>query len=444
MLRRVSQLAFGLMLFLLLVSHAPDEGGPFAWLPLPLPLPTAVSNFGWQIGVLALLPIVVVAGWWLGMRQQRLQRLRAGESNAKLYGQFLTRYGLGETAVTGPLFAFSVLVVLRLTGATLSVVAMLGLCWLTYLFLVNNPRWHQTRLWLVLALVLLVQGAVGVAQFMLQRQLGLAWLGEPTLDLLVEGTSVAQRAGQHWLRAYGLNSHPNQLGLLLMTLCLLIWPKRPHAVGWQRWLFWLSLTAGAAGLLVCLSRAAWLGLLLGGAITALVGHRGKVTAMRRELVVPTAILAAGLLFFMLSFGDVLTGRLFALDTPLESRSLMERQRDTSLALELIGQRPFLGVGLGQYLPAAAVLQTDAGVVHNVPLLIGAELGLLGLALWLIFWLWPLWRYGRSAAHKSGTAVWMALILFAIIHPEPSLFLPKGAVLWGLAAAQWCVYPRSRS
>jgi hypothetical protein len=57
-------------------------------------------------------------------------------------------------------------------------------------------------------------------------------------------------------------------------------------------------------------------------------------------------------------------------------------------------------------------------------------------MWLLFWIWPLWRYGRSAMYQSGTAVWLALILMALLHPEPSLFLPKGAVLWGLAAAQW--------
>ena len=172
-----------------------------------------------------------------------------------------------------------------------------------------------------------------------------------------------------------------------------------------------------------------------------LSQRTTIKLPRRELALPLALLAAGALLFVLAYGDVMAGRLLALDSPLESRSLWERRRDLGLALELIGERPFLGVGLGQYLPLAVELNPEAVLVHNVPLLIGVELGLLGLVLWLVFWGWPLWRYGRSAAHQSGTAVWLSLILMALLHPEPTLFLPKGAVLWGLAAAQW--HDRSR-
>ena len=427
--RRLSQGAFGLLLLLLLVSHAPAAGGLFArW---PLPLPTAVAHLGWQIGPLSLLPVLVVGGWLLGSKSQITQISQIEESKSVKSAE----YSIGKTAVTLPLALFSGWVMLRLSLPTAHAAAMLGLCWLIYLFLANNPRWQREKLWRILALVLLVQGAVGVGQFLAQRELGLAWLGEPTLDLLVEGTSVAQRDGQNWLRAYGLNSHPNQLGLLLMALCLLIWPSRYEAQGAWRGLFWLGLAAGIAGLLVCLSRSAWLGLLLGGTVYVL--HRRKPPRLaRRELALPLAILVAGVLLFALAYGDVMAGRLLALDSPLESRSLWERQRDVGLAWQLLWQRPFLGVGLGQYLPAASLLNGEATIVHNVPLLTGAELGLVGLLLWLLFWGWPLWRYGRSTAHRSGTAVWLALISFALVHPEPTLFLPKGAVLWGLAAAQW--------
>ena len=439
-LSRISQWLFGLLLLLLLVSHASANGGPFTWLPLPMP--TAVSDAGWQIGVLSLLPVVVVGGWWLGNKQQ-ITQMRDEESSESAQSLLPLSWSWGETAVTLPLAAFSLLILSQFTADTVYLAAMLGLCWFIYLFLVNHARWQQERLWIALAFVLLVQGVVGVGQFLAQQELGLIWLGEPTLDLLVEGTSVAQRGSQNWLRAYGLNSHPNQLGLLLMALCLLIWPSRHRAKGWLRWLFWLGLAAGVAGLLVSLSRSAWLGFLVGSAVYGL--HRGASGKwLRRELVIPLAILAAGVLIFALSYGDVLAGRLLALDTPLESRSLLERQRDACLALELIGKRPFLGVGLGQYLPMATALNNEAALVHNVPLLLGAELGLLGLVLWLFFWGWPLWRYGRFARHRSGTAVWLALILFALVHPEPTLFLPKGAVLWGLAAAQWHNFSRSYS
>jgi O-antigen ligase len=410
--RTLSQSLFGLLLFLLLASHASENGGPFTWLALP----TAVSGQSWQIGVLALLPVVVAAGWWLENRPARLW--------------------WGETAVSLHLAAFSLLTLLRLTPATAHLAAMLALVWFVYLFLVNHMHWQANWLWRVLAAVLLVQSGVAVAQFLLQRELGLAWLGEPSLDLLVEGTSVAQRDGQNWLRAYGLNSHPNQLGLLLTALILLVWPQHKHAKGglWAG-LYWLALAAGMAGLLVSLSRSAWLALVVGGLVLA--WPRGRANARSwREFALPLAVFSAGLLLFALLYGDVLAGRLVALDSPLEQRSLWERQRDWGIALQLVGERPFLGTGPGQYLPAAQAVDPAAVTVHNVPLLVAAELGLLGLVVWLAFWLWPLVRYGRSPAHRGATAVWLALIVMAMLHPEPTLFLPKGAVLWGIAAAQW--------
>lgn len=412
--RILSQSLFGLLIFLLLASHASENGGPFTWLALPLP--TAVSGQSWQIGVLALLPVLVAAGWWLGDRP--------------------TRFCWGETAVTLPLAAFSLLVLLRLTPATAHLAVMVALGWFITLFLVNHPGWQAKWLWRVLAAVLLVQSGVAVAQFLLQRELGLVWLGEPTLDLLVEGTSVAERDGQNWLRAYGLNSHPNQLGLLLTSLILLVWPQQAGAkTRLWRGLFWLALAAGFAGLLVSLSRSAWLALGVGGLVLA--WPRGTAAARSwRELVVPTAVLLAGLLLFALLYGDLMASRLVALDSPLESRSLWERQRDWGIALRLAGERPFLGTGPDQYLAAAQAVDPAAVTVHNVPLLMAAELGLPGLVLWLAFWLWPLGRYGRSPAHRGATAVWLALIVMALLHPEPTLFLPKGAVLWGIAAAQW--------
>ena len=197
-LHRLSQIMFGLFLFLLLSSHASSTGGPFAWLPLPLP--TAVSGQGWQIGVLSLLPVLVVGSWWLGKNRQ-ITQIKKMESDKSAQSLLKSSWSWGETAVAIPLAAFSLLVLLRLNMAMAYIAAMIGLCWFVYLFLVNQQNWQRDWLWRVLAAVLLLQGVVAVAQFFLQRELGLTWLGEPTLDLLVEGTSVAQRDGQNWLRA---------------------------------------------------------------------------------------------------------------------------------------------------------------------------------------------------------------------------------------------------
>ena len=420
LLRRSAQIGFALLLFLALVSHAWAGGGPFSWAPLPLP--GSLSDTGWRIGALAPAPFLVLLVW-LASRWQ--------DPSA--------RWSWGPTAVTLPLAAFSLLALTRLTLSSAHYTIMLTLCWVIYLFLVNNRDWQRRRFPWLLALVLVVQGTVGVLQFWSQQEVGLSWLGEPVLDVAQEGTSVVQRGSDHWLRAYGLNSHPNQLGLVLMALCLLVYARQTAVSGWSRWLFWSALALGIAGLLVSLSRSAWLALAVGGLVYALPDRstgeaRPPQGVYRRAL--PLLLLAAGVVVFAALYGDVVIGRFLALDNPLESRSLWERQRDATLALHLIGDQPWQGVGLGRYTSAATTLNQNAGTVHNVPLLIGAELGVLGLIIWLVWWGAPLAAYGRSPQNRPATAVWLGLITIALVQPEPHLFLPKGAILWGIAAAQW--------
>ncbi|MCB0034451.1 MAG: hypothetical protein KDE51_10550 [Anaerolineales bacterium] len=429
----ITQITFGSLLGLALISHAaPPLGGPFGWWPLPLPVFWA--GFGWRIGLLALLPVLVLGGWMAEQRPRRWQ--------------------WGPAAVTLPLAMFTVLIMVRLTAATVHYVALLGLCWFVYLFLVNHPSFYRQTLFGVLAAALLLQGTIAMTQFWSQQEVGLTWLGEPVLEVNQEGTSVVQRGEAHWLRAYGVNSHPNQLGLLLTALCLLLWQWRPllrteeqkelsgkkelsSSTSWQPLCFWLSLAVGLGGLLFSLSRSAWLALALGGAVYLVSGYTRP--RAKQPLTVPLSVLGAGLLLFGFTHGDVVVGRFWALDSPLESRSLLERQRDTHLALAILASDGAWGVGLGQYQTAATQLDPDAAVVHNVPLLMGAELGWLGLALWLVWWLAPLVAYGRDPGRRTATAVWLAMLTIALVQPEPTLFLPKGALLWGLAAAQWAVY-----
>jgi O-antigen ligase len=110
-------------------------------------------------------------------------------------------------------------------------------------------------------------------------------------------------------------------------------------------------------------------------------------------LVGTALL--GLLLF--AYRDLVFSRLFALDTPTEAQSLSDRRRDAALAVAVIRGAPLTGVGLGDYLAAAQQLDADAARVHNVPLLVAAELGVPGLLLWLWLMIAPFWLRLRPAA-----------------------------------------------
>ncbi|HFQ94708.1 MAG TPA: O-antigen ligase domain-containing protein [Anaerolineae bacterium] len=410
--------AFWLFLTLLLLSHASAANpGPFGWRPNPV----IVTKTGWRIGLLAWLPLLILGGWAYSRTAAPPAQRRAWE--------------WGRRPLTLPLLGLTLLALAHiLTGAPLTLAVPLGLFWLVYLFLLNNNRtgWK----W-VLAIVLVGQSIVAIGQFAGQRPLNLTWLGEAAMDLQTPGTSVVLHNGVNWLRAYGLNSHPNQLGLLLAALLLMLWPFR-RAPGRDRALIWLALGVGLAGLAVSWSRAAWLGLLAGAVVYALAWRRSsrqwpRFSTRHILLLLP---LTAVLLIFLYTYSDIAANRLFLLDSQLEGWSLYERKRDAAIALQIITQNPVSGAGLGQYQAVAAQSDPAAQIVHNVPLLIAAELGLSGLALWLIFLAAPLLRPGTFSRFAPQTAVWLALIVISLAQPEPHLFLIKGAALWGLAAAAW--------
>lgn len=413
-LHSAAHICFIAFLSLTLLTYSGEwDQGPFAWGALRLPgLPL-------HIGVLSFLPAVAAV---------------SGAMAWRLTGRRPT-WGLGRRGLGRPMLALTIWALLNLGQASQPalVVVMLGLWGGVMLFLLNE---EPALVW-PLALTAALQAAVGVGQFVSQHSLGLTWLGEPMLDPQQAGVSVVMNAGERWLRAYGINSHPNRLGLKLTLLLMMLLGLRPRVAGRARaWLDALCLIGGM-GLLVSLSRSAWLGLGVGLTVLAyphLAVWRTERAGFRtiRPIWWQTSgpVVMVGLLFLSV-YGGVVFGRFFALDHPLEQRSLTERARDLPIALELLRAHPWAGVGVGQSVAAAQALNPQAGLVHNVPLLIGAELGWPGLLLWLWLLITPLARPGAWSAHLPRTALWLALVVIGLLQPELSPFTLQGAVLLGL-------------
>ncbi len=334
----------------------------------------------------------------------------------------------------------------------------LGVVWFVYLFIVNE----QPKLTWPLALVVFIQGGVGVAQFVLQRNLGLAALGELALDPEVRGVSVLMtEEGQRWLRAYGLTGHPNLLAALLTLLLLLLLLDLPKYHGGRRALLVGVCGVGVLGLLATVSRAAWLAFGVGLVVWALgIGLMAPAsnssTSSRPTqsiagrvawVLVPIAAGAA----FVVFYGRQLATRFLDLDTAVEARSLMERLRDVRIAWTLIGDHPWTGVGLGNYLANAWLLDRSARVVHNVPLLVTAEMGVLGGLLWLWLGLAPIvavvrgWIGGRREL-VSQVAPWVALLTIGLFHGLPWINTGwRTAILLALLMGTWArvVQPSDR-
>ncbi|MGC9332655.1 MAG: O-antigen ligase family protein [Anaerolineae bacterium] len=281
-----------------------------------------------------------------------------------------------------------------------------------FLLLANAPFVTPGLIAWVLSFTIVLQASIGGLQFVQGRSLGLQRLGEVVLNPNWPGISIVGIGEERWLRAYGLTQHPNLLGGCLMV-CLLILVgyalDRPHG---ERWVLTAFFGLGLAGLLFTFSRAAWLGALAGGTVTmgllSLTGARRKASW---RAVVPFLIVALVVVtIFVTTYGRLLIPRLGLTNQGTEIRSVEERKVLMDGALALIYRYPFLGVGLGNFAVALyrVVPETVAAYptyqpVHNVPLLVTAELGLLGGALWLALIIRPwvvLWQHRREI-HLTG-------------------------------------------
>jgi len=153
----------------------------------------------------------------------------------------------------------------------------------------------------------------------------------------------------------------------------------------------------------------------------------------------------------------LAGRIGVTSQGTETRSIEERYALTAGAGALIAQRPWSGVGLGNFSTALYRLARDSVAaypifqpVHNVLLLATAELGPAGGLLWL--WLlaapWAVLWHGRARLRtEPGLALRMAglsgvLAALAVVSwfdyyvwtsHQGQLVL---WLAWGLWAAEW--------
>ncbi|MGH7785377.1 MAG: O-antigen ligase family protein [Candidatus Binatia bacterium] len=288
-----------------------------------------------------------------------------------------------------------------------------------------------------LSIGLVAQVAVATVQILAQSPLGLP--GELALPVSGSGASVVTTGAARFLRPYGLTFHPNVLGGFLCVGILLALPRLERLT--LRVVWWIL----CLGLFLTLSRSAWLAvaLLLPVAATWLFVH---LPAWRRSFVASLAgaALAAGAAATVLA--PELVTRLApvmaalggsAVPEPEEQGSLDERVEMARIAATAIADNPIAGVGAGNFPLEMRRQRTriDPQYVHNVPLLLAAEVGLLGGIVWSVAWLAGFvalvggWRR-LSPTAVSALAAWCAIGVIALFDCYP-WSLPAGRLLTAL-------------
>ena len=152
-----------------------------------------------------LLALFAVAAWWLTPYRRRIGRLPRWQVGALA--------GLALLATLSALWA-------PLGWLALYQAARLWLLFGLFLVVATAAEARPALAWGLL-ISGAIQASIGLAQFALQRTLGLRDLGELVLRPEWSGASVITVNGAPTLRAYGLTQHPNLLGGYLMVAVLI-------------------------------------------------------------------------------------------------------------------------------------------------------------------------------------------------------------------------------
>jgi hypothetical protein len=262
--------------------------------------------------------------------------------------------------------------------------------WLLYLF--NNVKDLRQIFWPFVWGVAF-QAVWGIAEFVGNHDLGMQILGESPLGPNQGGVAVVGDEAHRQIRAEGLLPHPNMLGGLMVFSLIPLMQLYCGAVWKQR--YWLLAIVGLVGIALVLSfsRTSWAIALVTILVMTLIAFWKK-----REKIIwlPFVVLVLGVGITAGWQWSNVMGR-FSTESRLEQRSIEDRIGSISDWKKVIRGREFAGVGTSNYTLALIQLKPDQKVwiykpIHNIYLLITAETGAVGLAIWLwmvvvVGWLW---------------------------------------------------------
>jgi O-antigen ligase len=280
-----------------------------------------------------------------------------------------------------------------------------------------TPRLMRTGLYVLVALALVFAG-IGFVEY-------------ATRELLFNPKVIASNQLEEYFRVNSLFFDPNIYGrfLALVMLALagvLLWERRPRPA--------MLAAAGVAvlwgGLLLTLSQSSFAALLAGLLVLAALRFPPRI-------VVPAAA-AVGLagLVVVLAFSSALRvdlGSSKSLDDATSGRYELMRG-----GLDLARDRPLAGWGSGafseEYLRHGFGARRDAvSASHTIPLTVGAEQGLIGLAVYLALLVAAFSRLLRGARGDPWRAVIAAGFVAVVVHTWMYAAFLEDPVTWTLLA-----------
>ncbi len=313
-----------------------------------------------------------------------------------------------------------------------------------------------------------LQALIGILQFIKQKSVGLKILGESLISPDILGVAKIEIAGEKIIRAYGTFPHPNLFAAFLFfsLICGLgffffhskeipfknrlgILPIKTNKNKLLNIHYLSGLLLIFLGILVSYSRSVWLISLI--AISIIIWKylpRSKINYLKECLQISLYKKALAILFslgLLLAISWLVIPRLCLENCP-QDKSFLLRQKYNEIAAEKIKSSPFFGTGIGGFV-LDTKKQNDTGLqewelqpVHNLYLMIMAEIGVAGFAILITLVFYRLKNLKPLKAKWNKTAVFVIsgfLLLGFIDHYFWTL--PQGIIIFWLALAFLSAY-----
>ena len=327
-----------------------------------------------------------------------------------------------------------------LLWAFLLMLAGVSLSWLNALSLgaslVETAKWLEmlALYWLAVTLLPVRQVKWAVMAILLT---GLAQAGLGLYQFIFKvGPEGFLLFGGRFLRAYGTFAQPNPyagyLGLgLPLALAVMLWAwfdsgAPPGSILKSRLLrtalFSLPLAGMLAALLASQSRSAWIAFMTATGVVLVLYNRKTVAGLAAAIFVGASLLLLGIFETGLAQLDAVGGAtlqrlveagsifsitdIAAIQVTDANFATIERLAHWQAAQEMWRDHLWLGVGFGNYAvvyPVYAIGRwlDPLGHAHNYLLNIGAEAGLVGLTVYLIFWIFTFGVLWQAVCRSQG-------------------------------------------
>jgi putative inorganic carbon (hco3(-)) transporter len=357
-------------------------------------------------------------------------------------------------SITLPLLYIIIASIAGLRGSDAPQVAKIGMLWtececlVVFLYLANTIK-EPKKVYIIVCVLLatiLLQAGIGFLQKLMSGHLGLSLFGESTKSFseMRAGNDLISRVG-------GTVGSPNKLAIYLGMMLPLALSLLFSKIGIHIRIFLIVplLFIGIILDLFTFSRGGWVSLSV-AFVLCFYWSLTHVTGRKFLSMLLVAALTTTAVAFLIAGSNSVRKRIFENDYG----TAQTRIPMATVAINAIAANPFLGVGLGNYVPAApqydmtreAISYTFPWPVHNEFLLIAAELGLPALGAFLYILIVLSWRLYKTGQRKADDIIpfvaiglLCGLIAWCIHHQVEFLHVVLSVQFWAFLGLGQALY-----